>query len=152
MKVYALSPGSACTSGKTFSDVSKSSVPFSGRWIVSDFATVAPLRRVGSWTRLYASVLQSVKHGFTARFGRVYHRKHGRPSSDRAHRFGDRSKGRAGAQRARLVARPARPARRALDGGGAQDREERHDADDRVADEGGGGARQERVLLRRRAG
>src|SRR3954466_3385495 len=45
MNVYALSPGSACTSGKTFSAVSKSSVPFSGRWIVSDFATTSPFAR-----------------------------------------------------------------------------------------------------------
>ena len=44
MNVYALSPGSALTSGNTFSDVSKSSVPLSGRWITSDFATCPPLR------------------------------------------------------------------------------------------------------------
>src|SRR5688572_16871778 len=125
MNVYAVSPGSAWTSGKTFSDVSKSSVPFSGRWIVSDFATAAPLRRVGSCTRLYASLLQSVKHGFTARFGRVYHRKRGRPgrpSADRAHRLGDRRQGRTRAQRARMVAGPARPALGPVGGGRAQDR------------------------------
>ena len=40
----------------------------------------------------------------------------------------------------------------ALDRRGAQDREERHDADDREPDEDRGGARQERRLLRRRAG
>src|ERR1044072_516881 len=45
MNVYALSPGSALTSGKIFSDVSKSSVPASGRWITSDFATAPPLGR-----------------------------------------------------------------------------------------------------------
>src|SRR5918996_6606788 len=135
MNVYAVSPGSAWTSGNTFSDVSKSSVPFSGRWIVSDFATAAPLRRVGSWTRLYASSLQCVKHGFTARVGRVYHRKRGRTPGDRAHGLGDRREGRARTQRARVVARPARPALRPVGGGRAQDREERHDADDRFADE-----------------
>ena len=46
MNVYAVSPGSAFTSGNTFSDVSKSSVPLSGSWIVSDFATVPPLRSI----------------------------------------------------------------------------------------------------------
>ena len=71
-------------------------------------------------------------------------------SGHRADRLGARREARGGPRRARLVARRARPPRRRLDRLGAQDREERHDADDRHAHEGRGRARHERELLHRR--
>ena len=66
--------------------------------------------------------------------------RRGRPRAglapgDRAQGVGPGREARRRARRARLVARPARAARRHVAGRGAQDREERHDADDREPDE-----------------
>ena len=93
MNVYALSPGSAFTSGKTFSDVSKSSVPLSGRWITSDFATCPPLRsnrtdgeRIASCTERNECWPKRRENPTAGPGGRVYDRKRER----HAHRCRDR--------------------------------------------------------------